>query len=113
MIAVVVGVVALLSATGRAVLPIVAGLAAFMVAAKYLAIGLGNNNAGESGPWGVRTLGSPDPGESGPWGHFGVSEVVVLAAAPLVVFIVTRAITAGANSRFPTRRVPLRAGDDL
>lgn len=96
-IAVVVGVVALLSATGRAVLPIVAGLAAFMVAAKYLASGLGNNNAGESGPW----------------GHFGVSEAVVLAAAPLVVFIVTRAITAGANSRFPTRRVPLRAGDDL
>lgn len=97
LLALVVGVVALLSAAGRAVLPIIAALAAFMVAAKYLAGGLGNNFAGQSGPR----------------GHFGFSEVVVLAAAPLVVFILTRAIAAGANSRFPTRGVPVRADEVL
>lgn len=95
-LALVAGVVALFSASGRAVLPIVAGLAAFMVAAKYQADGLGNNNAGQSGPR----------------GQFGVAEVVVLVAVPLVMFILTRAITAGANSRFPTRHVPVRQGND-
>lgn len=89
-LALVAGGVALRSGAGRAVLPIVVGLAAFMVAAKYLAYGL----AGD--------LGNNVTGQSGPRGHLGVWELAVLVAAPLVVFILTRAVTAGANSRFPT-----------
>lgn len=90
LLAVVAGGVALRTAAGRAVVPIVAGLAAFMVAAKYLAYGL------------VTNLGNNVTGQSGPRGHLGFLELAVLAAAPLVVFILTRAVTAGANSRFPT-----------
>ncbi|MET3806658.1 hypothetical protein ABIB25_003678 [Nakamurella sp. UYEF19] len=97
LLALVAGGVALLSAAGRAALPIIAGLVAFMVAAKYVAGGLGNNLAGQSGPR----------------GHFGVSEIVVLSAAPLVVSILARAITAGANHRFPTRGGPAHATMNL
>lgn len=66
------------------------------MATKYLADGLGNNNARE-----LRSR-----------GHFGVSEVVVLAVGPLVTFIVTLAVATVATSLFPPAASP-RAGDDL
>lgn len=91
LLALVAGVAALRSSAGRAVLPIVAGLAAFIVAAKYLSFGL----AGD--------LGNNVTGQSGPRGDLDLSKWTLLVVTPLVVFIATRAVTAGANARFPTR----------
>ncbi|MET3808807.1 hypothetical protein ABIB25_005837 [Nakamurella sp. UYEF19] len=89
LLALVAAVVALRSAAGRAVLPIVAGLAGFMATAKYLASGL----AGD--------LGNNVTGQSGPRGHLDWSNLTLLVVTPLVVFIAARVVTAGANFRFP------------
>ncbi len=92
---VVLAVVALFSAAGRAVLPIGASLIAFMLATKLLANRVGDNMTGQSGPR----------------SHIDVSDVVLLAAAPLLGFVVVRAVTAGANALFPTGRVPVHGVD--
>ncbi|MET3808170.1 hypothetical protein ABIB25_005199 [Nakamurella sp. UYEF19] len=89
LLALVAGGAALRSAEGRAVLPLGAGLAAFMVTAKYLAYGL----AGD--------LGNNVTGQSGPRGHLESLNLTLLVVTPLLMFIATRAVTAGANSRFP------------
>ena len=92
---VVLAVVALFSAAGRALLPIGAAMVAFILATKLLANRVGNNMTGQSGPR----------------SHIDISDVVLLAAAPLLGLIAIRAVTAGANALFPPGRVLVRRAD--
>ena len=70
--------VALFTATGRALLPIVAALAELILVAKYRAGGWGNNQSGMSQPW----------------GHITARDVLVLIAAPVTIFVLVRVVTA-------------------
>lgn len=94
-IAAVLAVVALFSAAGRALLPIGAAMVAFILASKLLANRVGNNMTGQPGPH----------------SQIDISDVVLLAAAPLLGFVAVRAVTAGANALFPPGRVPVRSAD--
>ena len=78
------GVAALFTAVGRALLPIVAALAGLILVARYRA---------ESHPWA-----NGQPAETGAWSHISASDVLVLIAAPVAVFIAVRTITAAVNS---------------
>lgn len=77
------GVAALFTAAGRALLPTVAALAGLILATKYLAA---------AHPWA-----NGQPAETGNWSHISMSDVLLLIAAPVAVFLVVRVITAVAN----------------
>ncbi len=81
LVAVAVGVAALFNRLGRALLPVAAAIAALILVVKYRAPQWGNNM----------------PGESGPRSNLEIADVVAIVLAPIVVFLVVRAVTATVN----------------